>query len=82
MSKTAQDLMAAMPSVHEVEDRGTLANVAAGCGFGPWFSNKKPKIVKCGFYEKHHQHLQAKGLIGLRLSEFVQIYNIFYSDTG
>ena len=59
MAKTALDIKAAMPSVHEVEDRGTLPNVAAGCGFGSWFSNKKPKIVKCGFYEKHHQHNQA-----------------------
>ena len=59
MAKTAQDIKTAMPSPNEVEDKGTLANVSAANGFNSWFSNKKPKIVKCGFYEKHHQHFQA-----------------------
>ena len=59
MAKTAQDIKTAMPSEQEVEDKGTLANVSAANGFNSWFSNKKPKIVRCGFYEKHHQHLKA-----------------------
>ena len=48
-----------MPMPQEVEDKGSLANVSAALGFNRWFSNKKPKIVKVGFYEKHHQHIQA-----------------------
>ena len=59
MSKTALDLRAAMPSINEVEDRATLASVAAATGCNSWLSNKKPKIVRVGNFERHHQHLLA-----------------------
>ena len=59
MAKTALDLLTAMPKVHQVEDRATLASVAAATGLNSWLSNKKPKIVKVGNFERHHQHLLA-----------------------
>ena len=59
MSKTAQDIKAGMPDRNMVCDKGSLANAAAKLGINGWFSNEKKRVVKCGNYERHHQHLKA-----------------------
>ena len=48
-----------MPNSSDVEDKGTLGHSAAATGFDSWFKTLKKHIVRCGFYEKHHQHLKC-----------------------
>ena len=55
----AQDIKACMPDRNKVGDKGSLGNAAATIGINGWFSNDKKKIVKCGSYERHHQHNEA-----------------------
>lgn len=48
-----------MPDRNKVGDKGTLGNASATIGINAWFSNEKKRIVRCGNYERHHQHSEA-----------------------
>ena len=58
MSKDAQDIKSAMPDTKDLVSEGSLGNAAATIGINGWFSNQKKKVVKCGNYERHSQHLR------------------------
>ena len=59
MAKTSADILAGMPRVSMVEDRGSLSNAAAQLGILGWFTNNKKAIVRAGNYERHAQHWKA-----------------------
>ena len=59
MSKVCTDIISAMPNVNKVEEKGSLANVAALLGDLGWFCNKKKQIVRGDNFERHAQTLKA-----------------------
>ena len=59
MTKTVNDIGAAMPNTNMVEDRGSLAHAAALLGVSSWFCNSKKSIVRVGNYERHAQLWKA-----------------------
>ena len=80
MNMRAQDTLVAMPDIHGVDDRGSLAHCSAAMGTNRWLSNKKKKIVSN--FEPHHQHLKCyQGALAINMWEnFVKLRGIQVSQ--
>ena len=68
MNMRAQDLLVAMPDLHNIDDRGSMAHCSAVMGTNKWLSNNKKKVV--ANFEPHHQHLRCyQGGLALNMWE-------------